>query len=798
MAEGSVSLKKTDPDKERKEALLETARKRFAEAAEGWRDVFDEARKDLAFLAGDQWDPKTKLDRETANRPALVINKLPTFWQQVANEARQNKPAVRVSPIGGGATEDLAKVLQGIVRHIEYASDADVAYNTAYELAVGCGIGYYRIRSDYVDERSFDQELHIDAIEDPFSVYLDPHAVKADRSDARWAFIVREFSREEYEQRWGDSETAQTNFFADGLPYHQDWIGRESVRVAEYYYIETERKKLLHLSTGATVYEDEIGSVPAPLKVIDERWVEVDRVKCAVLNGAEVLEESDWDGKWIPIVSVTGKEIWIEGKRHIFSLVRFARDPQQLYNFYKTAQAEAVQVAPKSPWIGAEGQFKGHEKEWARANNVNYSYLEYKPVALNGQNCPPPQRNVWEPPIVALSQGAMEASDDIKATTGIFDPSLGAQARETSGIAIQRRQHESDVSNFHFLDNLARAQRFGGRQLIDLIPKRYDTAREARIIGEDEQDRVITVNKKYIDETGAEQHYDLSLGRYDVAIESGPSYTTKRDEAFDFLSQLTQANPDLLMMAGDIMFQNSDVAGADQLADRLKQIIQQMHPNLQIGDQENPDKIPPQVAARMAALQGQLQMLTQEFQKAQQVIQTKQVENSSRERIAAMMAGSQERIGALRAHAALLAAEVQGKSSAANTMLQAQLQTIENQCSAEFDQQQAAQDREQELATQASESVQQQQADAAQRQHEASLQASQQQHEAQQQAADRQHAVQLQEAQLRVQAAARQAQLRGQAAARQAQLRGQAAAREMQARAQKAKPAAKKPTKKAA
>jgi hypothetical protein len=761
---GADAPKKT-VDPTRHASLLETARKRFAEAAEGWEDVWAEARKDLEFLAGRQWDPKTKLDREGADRPALTINKLPTFWQQVANEARQNKPGVRISPIGGGATEDLAKILQGIVRHIEYASDADVAYNTAYELAVGCGIGYYRIRSDYVDQRSFDQDLHIDAIEDPFSVYMDPHAVKADRSDAKWCFLVRTFSKEEYEQRWSHSETCKTNFWSDGLSYSQDWVTRTDVRVAEYYYIETERKKLLRLSTGATCYEDEIGAVPEPVTVLSERWVEVDTVKCAVINGTEVLEESDWDGKWIPIIAVTGKEVWIEGKRNIFSLIRFARDPQQLYNFYKTAQAEAVQVAPKSPWIGAAGQFKGHEAEWGRANNTNYAFLEYEPVALNGQQCPPPMRNQWEPPIQALSMGAMQASDDIKATTGIFDPSLGANAREVSGVAIQRRQHESDVSNFHFLDNLARSQRFAGRQLVDLIPKRYDTAREVRIIGEDETDRIVTVNKKYIDEKGQEQHYDLSLGRYDVAIESGPSYTTKRDEAFDFLSELTKANPNLLMLAGDIMFQNSDCAGADQLADRLKQVIQAANPHIQIGDEENPDKIPAKAQAQIAQLNAQVQQLGQEFQKAQQIIATKQIENSSRERIAAMTDASRERIEALRAHANLLAAEVQGKSSVANNLLQGQLQAIEQQTSAEFDQQQAAQDRETQLATQASESVAQQQSDAAQRQHDAAQASQQQQHEASLQSAQQQHEQRLQAVKLQSDAQAREMQMR--AAAKQ-------------------------------
>lgn len=720
-----------NPDLSNDEDLLEVARKRFAEAAEGWREVHREARLDLQFLAGQQWDAKTKLDREAANRPALVINKLPTFWAQVANEARQNKPGVRISPLGGGATVDLAKVMQGIVRHIEYQSNADVAYNTAFEYATGCGIGYYRIRSDYVDERSFDQELSIDAIEDPFTVYLDPNARKPDRSDGRYAFIVTTYSAEEYKAKWGASATAKSNFFADGLPYEQDWVTRDNVRVAEYFYFEPRRRKLLGLSTGVNIFEDEIGTVPENVKVVSERWEDTGTVKIAVLNGCEVLDRTDWDGKAIPIIAVTGKEIWIDGKRQIFSLIRFARDPQQLYNFYKTAQAESVQLAPKSPWIMAEGQAKGHEQEWARANNVNYAYLEYKPVTLNGTLAPPPQRNVWEPPIQALTMGAMQAADDIKATTGIFDPSLGAEARETSGIAIQRRQHESDVSNFHLLDNLARAQRYGGQQLVDLIPRRYDTPREMRIVGEDEAERVIRVNQKYVDENHNPQHYDLALGRYDVRVETGPSFTTKRDEAFQYLSDLTKANPNLIMIVGDLLFRNSDVAGADQIADRMKQVISQANPNLNLDDEgggKQNQQIPPQFQAKMAALAQQHDQLAQALQQATQKLESKAVETASRERIAAEDRAARERIAAMQTQAQLITTEAQLRADGAVQMLQADLARIQAQIQSSFDGQAAALERQHEAE-------QQQFA----QDHEANQAAAAQQHQAAAADADRQH-----------------------------------------------------------
>lgn len=618
--------------------LLKQARARFREAEEAEREIREEARKDLRFVAGEQWPERVRRERELASRPALTINRLPTFVQQIVNQMRQNKPAIKVAPVDSGVDKDTARVMQGLIRHIEYDSDAQVAYQSAYEAAATCSFGAFRITTDYVADDSFDQEIRIEPIADPFCVYFDPLARKPDRSDARYCFVVERLSRDEYKERWPDSEAARSNFFGNALEHTEGWITEDSVQVAEYWYVETKRRKLAALSTGDVVFTDEVDldvvrQADPTITVVREREVLAREVKCATINGVEVLEESEPQGTWIPVIPVYGKELIVEGRRKLFSLVRFARDPQQLYNFYKTAQAEAVMLAPKAPYIGAEGQFEGHEERWRTANVVNYAYLEYKPVSVNGQPVGPPQRNTYEPPIQALSVGALQAADDVKATTGIFDPSLGAQSNETSGRAILARQEQAATSNFHFDDNLARAQRHAGRVLLDLIPRIYDTGRWVRIIGEDEAQRVVRVNEQYRDEEGRVRHYQLGAGKYDVTVTTGPSYATKRQEAFAMFSELARGFPQLLQVAGDIVFRHSDVPGSDELAERLKKTLP---PELAAADDDGRGAIPPQAQAQIQALAQQNEQLTAELNRLTELLAGKRLELESRERIEAL------------------------------------------------------------------------------------------------------------------------------------------------------------------
>jgi hypothetical protein len=638
------------PEQSQYREVLERARKRYTQAVDSERDVRESALLDLQFLAGDQWDEKIKVDRERgpSPRPCLVFNKCLPPVTQLGNQARQNKPAIKINPVDSAGDPDTAKVLQGMIRHIEYDSDADQAYDTALFYAAGCGFGFWRYGCERLP-KSFDQEIKYITVEDPFSIYLDCNARKPDRSDMKWAFVIDRMSNDPYEARFGKETPGLSDEFTLELE-EEGWADDTSKRVCEYWEVASEKKHLRYRKdddgtvhpiytedledgqdpdTMSWVLEDEDDPASNPREEIDE----VPVVMQYVINGAEVLEEpARWDGSTIPIVIVTGLEMVVRGKRKIFSMTRFARDPQQLFNFYKTMEAEAISLAPKPKFVGAVGQFRTKRRDWQRANIDNAAYLEFDPIEVGGKQVGEPQWRTFDPPVQALTIGAAAAADDIKASTGYFDPSLGQQKGDQSGVAIGKLQKQGDVSNFHFLDNQARAIKRGGRILVELIPKKYDTDREVRIIGEDQKQRIVRVNAPGIGQDGKPYHYILDAGQYDVRVDVGPSYETSRQETKEMIMALAHGNPEVWQLAADIFFENQDFIGADRLAKRfratLPPAVAQADADLGGAAKEQ------QLAAQVAQLTNAAQQMQQQNAQMAQLLQTKILDLESKERIA--------------------------------------------------------------------------------------------------------------------------------------------------------------------
>lgn len=577
------------------EEFIATARKRFEEAAANENDIRLEAVTDLRYVAGEQWDDRIKQDRNKAGRPALTFPRCHTFVQQVSNEARQNKPQIKYIP-GDGSDKDTAEVYEGLARHIQYDSDAQVAYETAVEYSAGGSFGYYRFLTEYVDDDSWDQELKVVPVLDPFSVYgvLIPSCFGV---EPKFAFIIEEISHEDFEKQYPKSEIIELGFDKAGQRAGGGWVGTDTIRIAEYWYVEETPEELTRENPDTGEKET--------------RTVQRSTVKFCKMNGLEVLPntETTWPGYCIPIIPVLGKQLIIDGKAKLFSVVRFQRDPQQLINLYKTRIAETLATAPIQPYLAAEGQIAGHEQEWANMNRSLTPVLTYKVQDIAGHVIGEPKRQVFEAPIASLSEAAAQEIDDMKATAGIFDASLGAKGNETSGQAILRRQQQSNITNLHFMDNLERAFKKGGVVLADVIPKVYDAPRMIRILGPDETPKIVKVNQQWEDDKGQKKHYKIGgegVGKYDVLVTMGKGFSSKRMESFDMMTQVLQGNPDLLPMIGDIFFKNSDLAGADQLAERFKKMLP---PNLQ--DDEDGQPIPPQAKAAIAQSQMQLQALNE-------------------------------------------------------------------------------------------------------------------------------------------------------------------------------------------
>ena len=618
-----------------KEEMLATMRQRLNVAISALSDSREDELDDLRFYAGspdNQWQwpsdvlaTRGSVQGQTINaRPTLTINKLPQHVHQVTNDQRQNRPSGKVIPADDKADVEVAEIFNGVVRHIQYISDADVAYDTACENQVAYGEGYIRILTEYCDPDSFEQDIKIARVRNSFSVYMDPLIQDPTGADAKWCFITEDITREEYEYMYPDAAPISTlQTLGVGDQEISQWIGQYTVKIAEYFYIDCKKKKLNLYPNGASVFEGtpEDKQMRAMYgRPIRSRESEMKKIMWVKTNGYEVLEQSEWAGKWIPVVRVVGNEFEVEGRLYVSGLVRNAKDAQRMYNYWVSQEAEMLALAPKAPFIGYGGQFEGYEMQWKTANTTNWPYLEVNPDVTDGNGAvlPLPQRAA--PPLAqtGLIQAKMGAADDIKSSTGQYNASLGQQSNERSGKAILARQREADVGTYHYVDNLARAVRHVTRQLVDLIPKIYDTQRIARIIGEDGETSMVKMDptqqepvRKIVDQQGIviEKIYNPGVGKYDVVVTTGPGYATKRQEALEAMAQLLQGNPQLWQVAGDLFVKNMDWPGAQEMAKRFAKTID---PKITSESEESP---------ALQAAQQQIQAMGQEMEQMHQMLQ---------------------------------------------------------------------------------------------------------------------------------------------------------------------------------
>lgn len=609
---------------------------------------------DLAFLKGDQWDERIKQQRALDGRPCLTINKLPTFLHQVTNSQRQNVPSIKVHPTGQKLTK-VAEVVQGGIRHIEYASNADVAKDTAVNSAASIGFGYFRLVTQYCEDSGFDQEIAFKRIRNPFTVYFDPGSVEIDGSDQQWNIISVKEQRAEFKIQYPDADPCDFGVVRGLGDRYEDWITAEEVRVAEYYRIFKQKATAVLLSNGESGWKDKLLELPEGVTIIKERQSMRQTVQWFKLTATQVLERAEIPCKWIPVFPVWGDEIDLDGRVYRRGLIRDAKDPARMYNYWMTSATEQVGLIPKAPFVGAEGQFEGHETKWAQANTRSFPYLEYKPKTLAGQLAPPPQRQQMADVPVGVLQMAMHASDDIKATTGIFDASLGARSNETSGVAIAKRDRQGETSNYHYIDNLNTTLRHVGRCILDMWPKVYDGTRMLKIMGADGKVSDVEVNKPMMeqDETGQAIETILNdmsdVANFGVTISVGPSYDTLRQEAVDGMIQTAQSWPKLMDIAGDKVVRSMDWPMAEEIADRIEKTIPpELRDKDEEGDQANTVDTPfgpvpqEQLPAMLGQLKQQMDQMQQALQDAESGIEKENIKAASAENVARINADSRQ------------------------------------------------------------------------------------------------------------------------------------------------------------
>jgi len=590
---------------------------RIDDAIKFWQLVNDsdstnrsEALQDIRFAAGDQWPVEIQNSRNLEARPCLTINKIDAYVRQVTNQQRQQRPRIKVHPVNNLADYKIAQVLEGITRHIEVNSNADTAYDTAFDYAVRMGWGYWRVNTKYVSEDSFDQEIYIDAIDNPFTVYFDPNSVRPDGSDAERCLVTTLLSKTIFKEMYPDADDGANFTHRSTGDNAASWVTKEDIRIAEFFYVTREKAKLYLLSDGSSGFADSDRFLErvtaAGLTVVDTRESFRRAVKWCKMTALEILEEKTWDGKYIPIVPCYGAQVIVDDKRKKYGLVRFAKDPQRMYNFWRTSMTESIALAPKAKWLLAEGQDEGHENEWALANIKSSPVLRYKQKDIEGQPAPVPVRLQPESPPAGIMDAANAINTDLQMVLGILDPNQ-LPSGNISGKALQGQQNQTDLSNFHFYDNLTRSIKHTGKILLDLIPKIYDTQRVMRIIGSDGQPDMTTINEQT---AVGEVLNDVTVGEYDVVMDTGPGFQSKRQQAVEAMMPLLTGNKELFDLAGDLVFRNMDFPGADVIADRLAA----RNPMAQIDEKSD---IPPQVQMQLAQQQKQLEQMQQQLQAAQ-------------------------------------------------------------------------------------------------------------------------------------------------------------------------------------
>ncbi|HET8667717.1 MAG TPA: portal protein, partial [Terriglobales bacterium] len=573
-------------------------------------------------------------------RPCLVFDQTNQYIAQVVNDSRQNKPSIKPLPVDSNADVKVAEILEGLIRHVEYSSRADIAYDTAIDYSTRIGLGGFYIVNKITNAALNEQEPVIKRIHDPLSLIIDPDSCEPDGSDQRWAAIESFLPKDEFERLWPKVEPMDFEPAKGGIT---PWFGDKTVRICDYWEVVENKKSKVVVAApnGEETFSREeydanteaSGFAPAILREYEETERTVKQYK---LCGSQILEESVFPSCYIPVIPVIGCEIWIDGKRYLCGMVRRMMDAQRAYNYERTAYIEAVALQPSAPYIAAWEAIADHQEAWRSANVTKRAYLPYDHVDQNGNILPPPVRQ--EPPVLptAFVQGGQMALADIQASIGMYRANLGAPSNETSGKAITARKVEGDTANYHYIDNLNRSIEQAGRVVVDMITRLFDSKRIARIIGSDGTNDFVQVqpdmDSPYVKAEDGRIFINPQIGRYDVRVVAGPSYTTMRQEAAAGLSQILQANPGLTPVIGPMWAQMQDWPDADKVAKALTAMAPPQVQDILKGE----DGPPPEMRAFAAETKqhmDQMQAIIQQQQQQMAELQAKAAEAEENQQI---------------------------------------------------------------------------------------------------------------------------------------------------------------------
>jgi len=652
--------------------FMRRIRERFHATMGAWNKQYKLSIEDINFLTpNNQWPEDAKQAR--SGKPTIASDRLNAQVKQICNQQRDNRPAICYHAVNSEADEETANVLQGMARHIEYRSRADLAYDLAHESAVQGGIGFIRILTEY-RPGTFDQEIKIEPVSNWALCYIDPTFRSPDGSDIGYAFLIEPMTPDEFKEKYPDADISgrSDRQWAALETRFPDWFdeNNDNVLVVEYYEKTEKWYKLVKLSDGKVMDKADCSDDQKEM-IVEERDDCKPVVKWYKLCCDEVLEETEWIGKDIPVIPVFGDVILDNGNRIFSGLVRNTKEQQVMLNTIQTVILEQIAKAPKNPWIVAEGSVDDHKDEWAAVNTLDLPYLVYK-VHEEGSDIPlpMPQRNVQEAPIQNMLAMLQVLENDIKATSAIFDPTLGEKmANDQSGVAIKALQQAGNIAHYNYSDNLSRAIRVVGKQLLDLMPKVYSEPQVIRIVGVDDKHSLVGINGAPQPEggmtmDGVHKVYDITTGEYDVTVDTGPSYYTRRQENLNMLTQLAMKNPVISQSCMDLIVGLMDFPESAELKSRLEKLLPpQLQPKPKAGDPQ--------------ALQNQLDQAHIMIQQLTQVLQ-KETELANQEQ-------TRLQVAQIQSQTELTKHQTQIQHDANKTLLQAQMSELKQRFEQQHD-----------------------------------------------------------------------------------------------------------------
>jgi len=580
--------------------IMEEMRDRFRACSEWEATYRRKFLEDLKFAEADayngyQWPDSIRRMRDLSDKPCLTLNVVRQHNLKIINDMRKSKESCKILGMGNGATQESAEIVKQLIRHIEYNSKAQRnAYTPARGFQVKGGIGWWRIVTDYESNDSFDQEIYIKGVPDPLSVFMDPDCQEADCSDARYAFIFSFMPRELIEALVPDYpwQLGAPRMPIGIAPGESFFIEKDHWLVAEYFRKVPVQDQLISFMTPmqerVTVRKSRIPDEIASQLKEDERTlvrnVVDQQIEWKLVVGDEIVDETIWPGKYIPLIRVLGEESVIEGILDRKGHTRALTDAQRMFNYNASASVEFGALQTKSPWLAAAAAIEGLEGLWNTANTENHSVLVWKHVDDDNAEAviPPPQK--IEPPSAspAFETGMDTAFKQMMMTSGQWANQQGQMGNERTGSAIKERLQEGESATYHFTDNYEDALVYTYQQIIDLIPKVYDTRRVKHIMADDGVEMEIELDpgaqQPYMQQLDRENRIirrvlNPTMGTYEVAASIGPNIESKRQEAVEDLTQILTEAPALTAIIGDILLRNMDFDDAQEAAMRLRRMV---------------------------------------------------------------------------------------------------------------------------------------------------------------------------------------------------------------------------------